>query len=109
AECVNLRTDGDARNVIARYRKRRLQRPGTRFGVVDLMEIGVEAMSRVAGNDVDVALALDHGVLAGRDRQPRLLDPAAWITGLRRNAGDVALLFDRRRDRRDRAIVQPGE
>ena len=107
AEGVNLGADGNAGDVIARMRECRLQRPGFRCRVIDLMEILIDAMLGIAGNAVDLAAAFDHSVLAGRNRHTRLLDPLAGIGGFRRNARHVALFLHRCRDRGDRLVVQP--
>jgi hypothetical protein len=70
------------------------------------MQISVDAMARIASNAMDLALAFDHGVLAGRDRHARLLEPFAWVGGLRRDADHVALLRDRLRNVGDGLVVQ---
>src|ERR1700719_1529215 len=70
------------------------------------MKILIDAMLGIAGDAVDFSAALDHGVLAGRDRHARLLDPFAGIGGLGRDAGDEALLLDRLRDRGDGSVVE---
>src|SRR5450759_1057553 len=93
AEGVDLRADRNAGDMIARQREGCLQRPGAGLGIEHLMEIAIDAMARIAGDHVDLALTFDHGVFAGRDRQPRLLDPFPWIDGLGRNAGHVAVSY----------------
>src|SRR6187551_2729038 len=72
------------------------------------MEVAVDTMARIAGDDVDLALTFDHRVFAGRNRQPRLLDPFAGIGGLGRGTGQVALLLGRLRNFGDRAVVETG-
>ena len=106
AERIDLRSDRDAGNVVARMREGGLERPLLRLRVVDLMEGLIDAMLGIAGDDVDLALAFDHGVLAGRDRQPRHLHPAAGVGRLRRDASHVALLFDGLRDVGDGLVVE---
>ena len=70
------------------------------------MEILVDAMFCVAGDGVNFALAFDHGMFAGRDRHSRLFNPFARICGLGRDAGHVALFFDRLGNVGDRLVVQ---
>ena len=69
------------------------------------MKVAVDPMARIAGNDVNLALAFDYGVFAGWDRKPRLFDPLPRIGGFGRNAAHIALLLDDRRNGGDRAIV----
>ena len=109
AEGVDLVADRHAGDVVARRREGGLQRPFLGLGVVDLVVIAVDTVAGIAGDDVDLALAFDDRVLAGRDRQSRLLDPAPGIGRLGRDAGDVALLLDGRRNVGDRAVAKPGE
>jgi hypothetical protein len=92
--------------VIAGDRVGRLQFPFTGLGIEHLVKVAIDAMLRVAGHHMDFALAFDHRVFAGRDRQPRLLHPFAKIGGLGRDAGHVALFLDRLRDVGDRFVVQ---
>src|SRR5450631_771357 len=106
AEGVNLRADRNARHVIARQREGRFQRPGFARWIVDLVEILIDAMLRIAGDRMNFTLAFDHGVFAGRDRHARLLDPFARIGGLGRDAGHVALLLDRLGDVGNGLVVQ---
>ena len=106
AERVDFRADRHAGHVIAGQREGCLQRPGSGFGVENLMEVLVDAMLRVAGDRVDFALAFDDGMFAGRDRHARLLDPFAGIGGFRRDARHVALLLDRLGNVGDRFVVQ---
>src|SRR6266481_5815091 len=93
AERVDLRPDGDAGHMIAWQWKRCLLRPAFRFGIVDLVKAAIDAMTRIAGYHMNLAHAFDHRMLADRNRQAPLLDPAAGIGGHRRNAGHVALLL----------------
>src|SRR5690348_14419169 len=79
AEGIDLRTDRYAGDVIARQRKRRFLRPAFRFRIVDLVKAAIDAVARIAGDHVNFAHAFDHGVLADRNRQARLLDPAPRI------------------------------
>jgi hypothetical protein len=106
AERVDLRADGNASHVVAGVRKRRLERPRFRRWVIDLMKILIDAVLGVAGNAVDFAAAFDDGVLAGRDRHARLLDPFAGVSRLGRDAGHIALLLDRCRYRGDGSVVE---
>src|SRR5581483_8068988 len=109
AEGIDLAADRDAGDVIAWDRERRFQRPLTALRIEHLMEIAVDAMARVAGDDVNLARAFDDGVFAGRNRKPRLLDPAAGVLRHRRDARHVALLLHARRNLGDLAIVETRE
>src|SRR5262249_62353210 len=95
AERVNLRSDRATGHVVAGEREGRLNPPTSGFWIEHLVKILVDAMLCVAGDGVDLALAFDHRMLAGRDRHARLLDPFAGISGLGRDAGHVALFLDR--------------
>ena len=106
AEGVDLRSNRDAGDVIARQREGRFQRPDAGLRIEHLMEILIDFMFRIAGDRVNFTLAFDDGVLAGRDRHARLLDPFAWICSLGRNAGHVTLLLDRLGDVGDGLVVQ---
>jgi len=46
------------------------------------MEVLVDAVLGIAGDRVDISLAFDDGVFAGRDRHARLLDPFAGLAAL---------------------------
>src|SRR6478752_5902882 len=73
------------------------------------MEIAVDAMLGVAGDDVDVAATFDDCMLARRNGQARHLDPAAGILRQWRDARYVALLLDGFRNFGNRFVVQPEE
>src|SRR3984885_15830103 len=94
AECVNLRTDGNSRHVVAGVRERRLERPRFRRRVIDLMKILIDSVLGVAGDAVNFVAAFDDGVLAGRDRNARLFEPLARFWRLGRDTRHVALLLD---------------
>src|SRR5665213_3570764 len=70
------------------------------------MEALIDLVLRVAGDHVNAALAPDDGVFAGRNREPRLLDPAAGICRFRRDAGHITLFLDRLRDVGDGLVVE---
>ena len=109
AECVNFRADRSAGDVVARVREGRLQRPGLARRIVDLVKALIDPVLGVTGDGVDFALALDHRVLAGRDRHARLFHPFARIGRLGRDAHHVALLLDGLGDFGDRLVVQAEE
>jgi hypothetical protein len=104
AEGINLRTDRHPGDMIARQRKRRLRRPAFRFWIEDLVKAAIDAVARIAGDHVNFAHAFDHRMLADRNRQARLLDPASRIGRGGRNAGQVTLLRDGCRNAGDGAI-----
>jgi hypothetical protein len=106
AEGVDFCADPNAGDVIARQRERRFERPGAGRRIEHLVEIAVHPVARVASDNVNVSHAFDHRVLAHRDRQARLLDPAAAVRRLPCDARHVALLFDARRDGGDGAVVE---
>src|SRR5215469_3049203 len=106
AERVDLWPDRYAGDMVARQRKRRFLRPAFRFWIIDLVKAAIDAMACIAGDHMDLAYAFDHRVLADRNRQARLFDPAARIGRRWRNTGRVLLLLNGRRNAFDVAIEQ---
>jgi len=82
AEGIDLRADRHAGNMVAADREFGLQRPGFGLAVIDLMEVAVDAVPRVAGDDVDIAwhsITACSPVAIGSRRH---LDPFAGLAAI---------------------------